>query len=63
MNTALVRVILGALVRHALTALGGYGLVASKDTQEFLISLGMLAVGALWSVYQKWTTHRAQHGP
>ena len=50
-------------MRHALTALGGLGLATSKETEQWLISLGLLGLGAAWSIYQKWTTHRAQHGP
>jgi hypothetical protein len=55
----LVSLIIGAIVRHGLTALAGVGLVASKDTEQFLISAAVLGLTGAWSIVQKVQHHRA----
>ena len=48
-----MQVIIGALVRHALTAAAGAGFVVSDDLQAQIVSalVGLATVG--WSFYQK----------
>jgi hypothetical protein len=48
-----MEVLIGALVRHALTAAAGAGFVVSTDLQGHIISalVGLATIG--WSFYQK----------
>lgn len=48
-----MQVLIGALVRHALTAAAGAGFIVSDDLQAQIVSVlvGLATVG--WSLYQK----------
>jgi hypothetical protein len=47
--------ILGALIRHALTAIGGAGLVVGDNEVETLVSALMVIAGLVHSIYEKRT--------
>lgn len=59
----LLKSIVGSVLRHALTGIGGAlvfkGWITEADFNALLAGLIVVVAGLVWSLYQKWQTAKA----